>query len=378
MDLGNIFNVILLLGAALSALLAFYLFFYPTKFFANKVLGVLAFSWAMTDFGFMIQSPEYFERFPHSYALLDVFAIMFYPLMYIYLRTYLYEDTRKWKKNIIHLLPAMLYLVLFSPFFIQGSESKALMIQEQSFPVWYVPLQVFFNLVIVGQGIFYSVLSLRKLHHFQYFRKVRLTRYQLGALKWLKLFISINVVLWLSGTAGFVLEVLQVNIEIDLFAVFYLGLTILTILLVVFTLRRPEFFAEEEDIVKYVYNKSQQVTSEDVIEGHSDKDIVLAYFEKDMPYLKTDLKMQDLVNSTGLSYKRISEIFNSEIQKSFFDIVNEYRMKTALDLINRGYHRQHTLLHLAEQAGFNSKTTFNRTFKKYTGQTPTEYIQSVN
>ena len=88
--------------------------------------------------------------------------------------------------------------------------------------------------------------------------------------------------------------------------------------------------------------------------------------------------MQDLVNSTGLSYKRISEIFNVEFQKSFFDIVNDYRMKTAIDLINRGYHRQHTLLHLAEQAGFNSKTTFNRTFKKYTGQTPTEYIQSVN
>ncbi|MCT4589920.1 MAG: helix-turn-helix transcriptional regulator [Carboxylicivirga sp.] len=378
MDLGNIFNVILLLGAVSSALLSFYLFFYPTKFFANKVLGTLAFSWAITVFGFMIQSPEFHERFPHTYALLDVFAIMFYPLMYIYLRTYLYEDTRKWKKNMIHLLPGALYLVLFSPFFIQGTDSKALMIKEQSFPVWYLPMQVVFNLVIVAQGIFYSILSLRKLHHFQYFRKVRLTRYQLGSLKWLKLFISLNVVLWLSGTAGFILEVLQVNIDIDLFAVFYLGLTVLTILLGVFTLKRPEFFAEEEDIVKYVYNKSRQNIQEETTSELCDKDLVLSYFEKDMPYLKTDLKMQDLVNSTGLSYKRISEIFNVEFQKSFFDIVNDYRMKTAIDLINRGYHRQHTLLHLAEQAGFNSKTTFNRTFKKYTGQTPTEYIQSVN
>jgi AraC-like DNA-binding protein len=269
-------------------------------------------------------------------------------------------------------------VLVYSPFFFQGTESKSEMIFERTFPAWYLPLQLFFNLLIVGQGIFYSILSLRKLHHFQYFRRVRLTRYQLGSLKWLKLFISLNIVLWLSGTSGFILEVLQINIMVDLFAVFYMGLTILTIVLGVFTLRRPEFFAEEEDILKYLTNKSAQQDIKVENKKVSDKELILNYFEKDKPYLKTDLKMQDLVDSTGLSYKRISEIFNVEFQKSFFDIVNEYRMKTAMELINTGFHKQHTLPHLAEQAGFNSKTTFNRIFKKYIGKTPTEYIQSHN
>jgi AraC-like DNA-binding protein len=378
MDLENIFNVILLLGAVLSTLLSFYLFFYPIRFFANKVLGALAFSWAMTVFGFMIQSPDFFSRFPHFYASLDVFALLFYPLMYIYLRTYLYEDTRTWKKNILHLTPGLIYVLVYSPFFFQGTESKSEMIFERTFPAWYLPLQLFFNLLIVGQGIFYSILSLRKLHHFQYFRRVRLTRYQLGSLKWLKLFISLNIVLWLSGTSGFILDVLLINIMVDLFDVFYIGLTILIIVLGIFTLRRPEFFAEEEDILKYLTNKSAQQDIKVENKKVSDKELILNYFEKDKPYLKTDLKMQDLVDSTGLSYKRISEIFNVEFQKSFFDIVNEYRMKTAMELLNSGFHKQHTLPHLAEQAGFNSKTTFNRIFKKYIGKTPTEYIHSNN
>ncbi|MBR8536074.1 helix-turn-helix domain-containing protein [Carboxylicivirga sediminis] len=378
MEIGNLFNVVLLLGAVLSALLSFYLYFYPTRFFANKVLGLLAFSWALTVFGFMIQSPDFFSRYPHLYASLDVFALLFYPLMYIYLRTYLYDDTRTWKKNLVHLIPGLLYVVVFIPFFIQSSESKVQMILERSFPQWYISLQLFFNLLIVVQGIFYSILSLRKLHHFQYFRRVRLTRYQLGSLKWLKLFISLNILLWLCGTSGIIMEVLQVNIKIDLFAVFYLGLTILTIFLGVFTIKRPEFFAEEEDILKYITNKPVQQAFKEENTNRNDKELILNYFEEDKPYLKSDLKMQDLVNSTGLSYKRISEVFNVEFQKTFFDIVNEYRMRTAIELINSGYHRQHTLQHLAEQAGFNSKTTFNRIFKKQIGKTPTEYIQAHN
>ena len=88
--------------------------------------------------------------------------------------------------------------------------------------------------------------------------------------------------------------------------------------------------------------------------------------------------MQDLVEGTGLSYKRISETLNNEFNQSFFDVINEYRTKAAIKLIDDGFHKDHTLVHLAEQAGFNSKTTFNRIFKKHTGQTPSEYIQSYS
>ena len=86
--------------------------------------------------------------------------------------------------------------------------------------------------------------------------------------------------------------------------------------------------------------------------------------------------MQDLINETGISYKRLSEVFNLKYEKSFFEVINEYRVQEALRLIEQDFHVLHTLPHLAEQAGFNSKATFNRAFKKFTGKTPTEYINS--
>ncbi|MCY1719942.1 helix-turn-helix domain-containing protein [Prolixibacteraceae bacterium Z1-6] len=375
MAIDDYFSIFLLFGAVISLLFSFFLLFYPNRFYANKVLGFLIFSWAVTVFTYMVQSSDFLLRFPHFYALLDVFVLLFFPVMYIYIRTYLYTDARKIRKNVVHFIPGILYLIIFTPFFIQDTETKIRMIQND-LPGWFRPLQNVFNLVIIFQGIFYTILSLRKLHHFQYFRESRLTKFQLESLKWLRLFVIINVILWTIGTAGVFLEISGINIPIDLFALFYLCLTLLTLVLGVFTIRRPEFFSEEEDILKFAFKSGSSSTDKKTVT--QEKELLLKYLEDEKPYLKPDLKMQDMVEATGLSYKRISELFNNELKKSFFDMVNEYRFQTALNLIREGYHKKHTLPYLAEQAGFNSKTTFNRTFKKYTGQTPTEYIQQNN
>jgi AraC-like DNA-binding protein len=366
-------------GGALSSLLSMYLIFYPSKLYANKILGVLAFSWSVTVFGFVIQSPSFFSVYPHFYATLDVFALLFFPLIYVYIRTYLYVDARNIFKYIIHFLPSVLYLIVFIPFFIIDKETKIAMITNNGLPEWYHSMQSAFNLVIIAQGIFYTILSLRKLHHFQYFRKTRLSSFQLASLRLLRLFVIINMFLWTLGTSGAFIHLMNINLTIDLFRLFYLGLTILTLVLGAFTIQRPEFFSEEEDIIKYSFGQKEFTdNNERIVEVKkiSDKELLINCIEKNKFYLKHDLKMQDLVEGTGLSYKRISEVLNNELKKSFFDMINEYRMQTAITLIKTGFHKKHTLLHLAEEAGFNSKTTFNRIFKKYTGQTPTEYIQS--
>lgn len=377
MVMDSYFNLFLLMGGVFAILLSFYLLFYPSNLYANKVLGALSFCWSITVFGFLVQSPSVFTRYPHIYASLDVFALLFFPLVYVYVRTYLYKDTRQIKKHLIHFIPGLLYLIVFSPFLLMDSSTKAEMITNRSFPEWFHLMQMIFNLVIVAQGIFYTIISLRKLHHFQYFRRLRMTRVQIASIKWLRLFLLINVILWVIGTMGAILEIMLITIGIDLFGLFYLGLTMLTIVLGVFTIRRPEFFSEEEDIVKYSFSKLKASEIADKEEtGSKEYDLLLDYIENEKPYLKPDLKMQDLVDATGLSYKRISQIFNNELKQSFFDYLNKYRIDTAILLLNDGFHKKHTLPHLAEEAGFNSKTTFNRLFKKHTGLTPTEYIQS--
>jgi len=61
------------------------------------------------------------------------------------------------------------------------------------------------------------------------------------------------------------------------------------------------------------------------------------------------------------------------LKKSFYDVINSYRVEEAKRLLLDEKNRNYTILSVGFEAGFNSKTTFNPVFKKFTGVTPTEY-----
>ena len=63
---------------------------------------------------------------------------------------------------------------------------------------------------------------------------------------------------------------------------------------------------------------------------------------------------------------------------NFNEFINNYRVKEFQNRLANNEHASHTLLALALEVGFNSKTAFNRAFKKITGQTPREYVKNLS
>lgn len=372
------YKLVLSIGAILIFLMAFFLWFYPRSFFANKVLGVLIFLWGYTVLIFVLQSIEFWARFPHLLGLGTSFVLLFFPLVYFYTKTYLYKDARKLRLFWKHMIPMLLYWIAFSPFYFQSGESKSVSIlADGGIPHWVRNLWQLADTVIIIQGVFYTLISIRLLDHFQYFRGRRLTKVQNNAVHWLKQFIIINVLLWAVGAAGALLEILQFNAPFDLFKIYYLGLTGLTLWMGYFTLKKPHLFSEGQNIRTIVKNNGEEEGQQIDARLSADLRMLIEYLEKDKPYLNNELNLQNLSDRTGLTKHRISEIFNKALNKTFNDVINEYRTSEAIRLMNEGVHKQHTLTSLAEMAGFNSKATFNRIFKKNTGKTPSEYIQNV-
>ena len=70
----------------------------------------------------------------------------------------------------------------------------------------------------------------------------------------------------------------------------------------------------------------------------------------------------------------VSKVINQGFQMNFNDFVNEKRVVSVIEQLQKKAHGTNTLLSIAYDCGFNSKTTFNRAFKKYTGATPKQYI----
>jgi YesN/AraC family two-component response regulator len=93
------------------------------------------------------------------------------------------------------------------------------------------------------------------------------------------------------------------------------------------------------------------------------------------PFLKSDLTLPQLAKKINLSTHHLSQLLNQEVNMSFIEFINSYRIKEAQNLlVNPGY-SNHTILAISLEVGFNSKTSFNRMFKKYTGMTPSEFIR---
>jgi len=94
------------------------------------------------------------------------------------------------------------------------------------------------------------------------------------------------------------------------------------------------------------------------------------------PYLDSELSLIKLAGLLYIPSHHLSQIINEQLGKNFFEFINEYRVEEVKLLMAKNKDRKYTLLSIAYDSGFNSKSTFNSIFKKYTGITPKQYMNT--
>jgi AraC-like DNA-binding protein len=90
-------------------------------------------------------------------------------------------------------------------------------------------------------------------------------------------------------------------------------------------------------------------------------------------YLEPELSLSDLATKLKTNTSVLSAAINQNFGKNFNDFVNEYRVEEVKRLLKDPTYAHLSLLGVALECGFNSKSTFNRAFKKFTGQSPKEF-----
>ena len=95
------------------------------------------------------------------------------------------------------------------------------------------------------------------------------------------------------------------------------------------------------------------------------------------PYLNPDLTIQDLAGQLQWPVRELSLLINHHLGQHFFDFVNEYRIHESMRQLRNPAQREQTVLEILYAVGFNSKSSFNTSFKKLTGQTPTEFRKAA-
>lgn len=100
-------------------------------------------------------------------------------------------------------------------------------------------------------------------------------------------------------------------------------------------------------------------------------------FEVDKVFIDNKLTVNDVAGKMQIPRQHLSEILSMHLNTNFQDFLNKYRVEEFIQHLNNPNYNNLTLLGIAKEVGFNSKTSFYTTFKKVTGMTPSEYKKKI-
>jgi AraC-like DNA-binding protein len=100
---------------------------------------------------------------------------------------------------------------------------------------------------------------------------------------------------------------------------------------------------------------------------------MLHFMETEKPYLDPNINLHSLSKNLMIPDHYISQVINAKLKQNFFDFINSYRIEEAKRIFTHSKQKHLTVLEVAFEVGFNSKSAFNRAFKKATHLTPSEF-----
>ena len=179
-------------------------------------------------------------------------------------------------------------------------------------------------------------------------------------------FLRWDVLLMLFATGGIVIVKLfhEHDTGDHLFATYIA----VTIYLTSFRIIKDSGFFKRPTLADPQKYKTSGVTTEtqDMILGN-----LVDLMKTKKPFLHPDFSLPTLAKQLNTTVHALSQVINERMGKSFFEMTAEYRVKEAQQIIKASPHIK--IEEIAEQVGYNSKSSFNTSFKKYTGKTPSEF-----
>lgn len=243
------------------------------------------------------------------------------------------------RKDIIHFLPAMIYVVF-----------SAVIPNQPGGEYWW---RISYTFVIAQQLCYLGVSALLIKHWKTAWNHVQHKGFVL-------LWSAISVI-WLTYLMIF-LKLLPVY----LFGA--LAYSVLVILMAYFIVKEEYAFAPRE---KYgPHRLSPQDSQQHLV-------LIQEKVLQDQIYLNPKLSIQDLSAQTNLSSKVISQVINEQLQLNFSSFINTYRIEEAKKRLRAEAYRPYTIASIAYDCGFHSISSFNTTFKALTKQTPSQFRKAA-
>ncbi|HTO99643.1 MAG TPA: helix-turn-helix domain-containing protein [Myxococcales bacterium] len=372
----ELLNTVILLGALQGAVLAAVLAARREDRLANRLLAALVGAISLMLLAGVVERRWGLVANPHLLGLAAPLPFLFGPLLYLYVEALTRPASRFEPRWLLHGLPfAADVLFLLQVFYLKtGSEKLALAKVSNAGQAPFSLLLL--EILLLVQAVSYLFASWRALR--RYARKMEGYYSDLARidLRWLMAMVLLHAAVWSVVIAATLLratgyapaamrafsQAIQVGSALVVFATGYVSLW------------QPGLFEKAQaaepasrPLPKYQRNRLDDAEAKELVRKLG------ARMEGDKLYRDSALTLQALADAVGATPHMLSQVLNLHMRKSFFVFVNSCRAQELMAALADPAQRHRGVLELALEAGFNSKSTLNSFFKRYTGLTPSEF-----
>ncbi len=301
------------------------------------------------------------------------FSINYLPpvLVWFYVLSLTNSHWKLTRKDLLYLVPTAVYLVFRFTIFFQSEAWKGWFDKE-----YYRP---FAGPLVFATELVWSVLLLYwSIRHYRKYRQwlnENFSDTEKLKFDWLRNFLYIFSAILLLGALFDFTNSFLFRLSYIQYFYFEVVLALSTYYLAVAGyLRSKTIDLTFSDISEKTVESRRSLLSDKELDRLKEK--LTAVMRDERPYLEPTITLTDLTRIVGVNSNVLSHAINQGFDKNFNDFINEYRINEVKSKLRDA--DESTLLGIAFDSGFNSKATFNRAFKKFTGVSPKEYQENLS
>lgn len=365
----NVFNIIILVGVVLGFI--FSLIIALNKKLSTKtnyflILTILALSLSNLQYWFIDTGiiPRY--KYENNSILFIPFEFLILPFFFLFVKSYLNRKVDEIKSFYLF-IPFMLgiiYLLVRNLI-----HTNITIVKIFNLIVEYI--SIFFSVVIII--LVFRLLTIYKKEHSEY------NKYDVEIkTEWLKRLLYIGMLLCLTWFLS--LSLIKGFYKGGYYHLYplWIGMAILIYWIAYTSIIQKHLYQQRKEIRARV----SLITIEDHIKPKRKEDSEVYYKIDSLIvdtklYLNPSLSLKTLSEKLHLSEGYISQIINKNSNKNFNDYINYLRVNDAKNMLVDSDYNNYTILAIGLESGFNSKSSFYTAFKKFTGETPSEYKKEV-
>nr|WP_299340868.1 helix-turn-helix domain-containing protein [Allomuricauda sp.] len=359
---------LLLIGSIQAFYLGILILTQNRAYLPNRILMVWMFILSINLLGGFLALIGFYETHPQWYGFDATLVLLHGPFAFLYVTYYINGETKLRRKDIFHFLPYLFFTSYFI-YKIRSTASDYESIKEIINNPDPVILSMLISIQIVL--ILYSVLIFIKLQKQRTQIEESYSFVEGVDLQWVKFMLWILIAIVVLIIAGMISSDLFSVVSSELKTYFFYGcLSLIPFYILYQSVRFNIFqigFTQAQSGNKYSGSNLSKENSKYILER------LEKLMRSEKPYLDSYLSIAKLADMLDIHSKHLSQVINEYKQTSFFNYINKYRVEEVIQRMDNKTYKHFTILGIALDTGFNTKSAFNKSFKKFTGLTPSEY-----